>query len=319
VLLGVLLAGLAVATGADEPLPYSQAHGPARLAVEGGAVHDGKVEVPLAGVLRLVLTVEGGRALEVEPVKEITSSAGWTARPQPPEKIALGNDRVRWRQEFALEPMSPAAENVSVAPLRYREAGGEWQTVAWDAIPVQITRQVGSADLKQIHDIRPPIRPPEPPPWPRWPLGAAAAVLVAGLAVVVWRLARRRKPAPVPLSPQEWALRELDRVEGLDLPGKGEINLYHTLLSDTVRRYLELRFQLPASHQTTAEFFQALNGADQLTPPQRGLLREFLQRCDLAKFAGVLPSPDECAAAAAQARSFIEETGALAATAPSPA
>jgi hypothetical protein len=111
----------------------------------------------------------------------------------------------------------------------------------------------------------------------------------------------------------------LDRVAAQDLPARGEINLYHTLLSDTVRRYLELRFQLPASHQTTAEFLAAVAGSDQLTAAQRELLRDFFERCDLAKFAGASSSPEECAALAEQARSFVAETGAPAAANPTPA
>jgi hypothetical protein len=58
------------------------------------------------------------------------------------------------------------------------------------------------------------------------------------------------------------------------------------------------------------EFFQAVEGSDQLTPAQRELLRELLERCDLAKFARAVPSPGECAAVAAQARSFIADTSA---------
>jgi hypothetical protein len=46
----------------------------------------------------------------------------------------------------------------------------------------------------------------------------------------------------------------------------------------------------------------------QLTPPQQGLLREFLERCDMAKFARAAPPPDECRAVAAMARSFVQET-----------
>ena len=322
VLLAVALAGLRppAPVAADEPSAYMQQHGPARLVVEGGAVHDHKVVVPFAGVMHLVLTVEGGRGLEVEPVKEITTAEGWSVHPpRPPERTALGGDRVRWRQEFVLEPMKPAEDPLALAPLLYREGEGSWQTVTWESIPVQVTKEVSGTDLKQLHGIRPPIRPPEPPPWPRWPLVVAAALLLAGLGAGLWRLARRRRPGPAPLSPRNWALAELDRLEGLDLPAGGEINLYHTLLSDTVRRYLELRFQLPASHQTTAEFLKAVAGSDQLTPPQRELLRDIFVRCDLAKFARAAPPPEECAAVAALARSFIDETGAPATATPSPA
>jgi hypothetical protein len=317
VLLGVLLAG--VCRAADKPAPYPQQRGPARLDVEGATLRDGTVELPLSGVLHLVLTVEGGRGLEVEPVKEIAGADGWTVRPpRAPETTPLGDNRIRWRQALVLEPTRPGDNPVGQVALRYREGQGGWQTAEWGPLPVLVTKEVSGADLKQLHDIRPPIRPPEPPPWPRWPLAVAAAALLAGLAVVAWRLTRRRRPAPAPLAPREWALRELDRLAALDLPARGEINLFHTLLSDTVRRYLELRFQVPASHQTTAEFLAAMAGSDQLTPEQRELLRELFERCDLAKFAGAAASPEECGALAERARSFVVETAAPAAATPTP-
>src|SRR5262249_43577900 len=111
-----------------------------------------------------------------------------------------------------------------------------------------------------------------------------------------------------PLSPQEWAVRELDRLEALQLPEQGEIERYHTLLSDVLRRFLELRFQLHAPRQTTAEFLQAAETAQQLTPARPGLLREVLQRRDLAKCARAAASADECRATLTLARSFIAET-----------
>src|SRR5262249_20238867 len=96
----------------------------------------------------------------------------------------------------------------------------------------------------------------------------------------------------------------------LTIPGAAE--RYHTLLSDVVRGYLEKRFEVLASRQTTPEFLEAMRGSPQLTAPQQDLLREFLRRCDLAKFARANPSPEECRAAAAMARDFVEQTAAVA-------
>jgi hypothetical protein len=297
-----------VAGAAEDAAPYVQEHGPARLTVEGGTVRDGKVEVPLSGTLRVVFTVRGGAGLEVEPVKALTTAEGWAVRTSAAPQQTSANGRVSWRQEFVLEPAKPGELPLPLAPLRYRETAGPWRTVAWDAAPVQVTTEVATADLKQLHDVRGPIQLPEPPPWPRWPLGVALAVLLAGVAVGVWRLRRRTLPETPPLPPHEWALRELDRLETLNLPEQGEIDRYHTLLSDILRRFLELRFQLHAPRQTTAEFLQAAETSRQLAPAQQELLREFMQRCDLAKFARALASAEECRAAAELARSFISQT-----------
>jgi hypothetical protein len=85
------------------------------------------------------------------------------------------------------------------------------------------------------------------------------------------------------------------------------VERYHTLLSGVVRRYLEARFRLPARRQTTAEFLEAMRRAPQLNAGQQELLRDFLERCDLGKFAPVTPSAEECRATAGMARRLIEQ------------
>ncbi|HMF12209.1 MAG TPA: hypothetical protein VKE94_07880, partial [Gemmataceae bacterium] len=80
------------------------------------------------------------------------------------------------------------------------------------------------------------------------------------------------------------------------------------LVSDTIRRYLELRFRLRAPRQTTAEFLEAMRQSPNLNADQRTLLRDFLERCDLAKFARAEYSVEECKATAAMARSFVDQT-----------
>src|SRR5262249_36005948 len=104
------------------------------------------------------------------------------------------------------------------------------------------------------------------------------------------------------------AIRELSRLESMGLPQHGQAERFHTLLSDTVRRYLELRFQLRAPRQTTAEFLDAMRNSPQLDSGQRNLLRDFLERCDLAKFARAEYSTDECRNTADMARLFVDQT-----------
>jgi hypothetical protein len=303
------LGGACAAAADPGPAPYIRQRGPARLAIEGGTPQGGKLEVPLSGTLRVVLSVEGGHALEVETGKAITTSEGWSVSPSgQPQRSTLPEGRVRWQQEFLLSPAKPGALPLAIAPLRYREAAGAWKTIAWGPVPVLVTTEVDSADLKQLHDIPGPLGYPPPPPWPRWPLGVAIGLALAAAGVVLWRLRRRPGPEAPPPSPTEWALGQLDRLDQLNLPGQGEINRYFTLLSDTLRRYLELRFQLRAPRQTTAEFLQTPETTRQLSPAQQELLRDFLQRCDLAKFARAPASPEECRSAADLARLFIAET-----------
>lgn len=127
----------------------------------------------------------------------------------------------------------------------------------------------------------------------------AAALTLAGW--LVWYT--RRRPASS-ASPAEGALGELARL-GAALP---DAERFYTRLAEIVRRYLELRFGSPAPRQTTPEFLAAARQAPRLSAAQQALLGELLTQCDLVKFARSEPGPQECRAALARARTFVEET-----------
>ena len=71
-------------------------------------------------------------------------------------------------------------------------------------------------------------------------------------------------------------------------------------VSDTVRWYLEGRFDFRAPERTTEEFLIELKGSSLLMPDQKESLGDFLNYCDLVKFAKFLPAAD-------QAESALEE------------
>ena len=57
--------------------------------------------------------------------------------------------------------------------------------------------------------------------------------------------------------------------------------------SETIREYIEQRFGIVATQRTTEEFMQSvLAGANSSLAQHRELLSQFLQQCDLVKFAG---------------------------------
>jgi hypothetical protein len=182
------------------------------------------------------------------------------------------------------------------------------------------TREQPPTDLSQLRDITGIEKVPAAPADDRWMiwLGVSLAVAVVGLVVFWWLRRRRALPAPA-APPGPWALVELDRVEALALPVSGRVERYHTLISDVIRRYLELRYALRAPQQSTEEFLEAMRSSPHLPAEQKELLRDFLGRCDLAKFARAGFSAEECAVAARMARQFVEQTMTAAYRSPQPA
>jgi len=81
-----------------------------------------------------------------------------------------------------------------------------------------------------------------------------------------------------------------------------------TLVSDTIRGYLEERFNFRAPERTTEEFLNELRETDLLMPDQKDSLGDFLQQCDLVKFARYEPTVVELRALHESAVRLVSET-----------
>jgi hypothetical protein len=88
----------------------------------------------------------------------------------------------------------------------------------------------------------------------------------------------------------------------------GQAREFCIAVSDTVRWYLEERFEFRAPERTTEEFLIELQATNLLTPDRKQSLSEFLQRCDLVKFARYEPGRPELQDLHAAAVRLVEET-----------
>jgi hypothetical protein len=179
-------------------------------------------------------------------------------------------------------------------------ANGEWQrgkqnmsTVLW-----QLWRNFASCDLfggqvpnlphiprsilaaEEFHDIVPPVGYSLVSPWL---IFAIAFVVLSLLGFVIWWFARRRKQPLPPKLPRQIALEELERIrDEIERVGAYEFSIR---VSDILRRYVTRQYGLPATRQTSIEFLTALANASPFSADEKSLLEDFLNRCDLIKFA----------------------------------
>jgi hypothetical protein len=164
------------------------------------------------------------------------------------------------------------------------------------------TAGTNAAAAQDIHDIRDPV-----------PLGPDLTLLwvllgVAAVAGLIWWWLKRKKPEridPALLIPPHRRAKERLRAatELLSDP-----YAFCSLVSDVIRVYLEERFNLHAPDRTTEEFLEELRAGSQLNEDQKGLLENFLTKCDLVKFARVEPSEPELRDLLEAALRLIDET-----------
>jgi hypothetical protein len=286
-----------------------QKKGPGEVIVTGTNPDADQVEVALSGSLSITVRIEGAASMQVEPVQAVTASNQWKERRRQSPLEKQSDDRKLWEQEFALEPQRVGEVLLSLAPLRYRENANEsWQTIVWDPIPVKVTTEITQADPKELRDIPPPeseSRSGGDHLWLGWAVGG---LILAAVGVAGWAFNRRLQRGKPPVSPERWAMKELDRIRGMGLADDNYGIKQHALVSDVLRRYLELRFQLKAPGKTTMELLATLQQGGHLTAPQFAVLRDALDRSDLAKFARVCPTSEECSQLDNLVRTLISET-----------
>jgi hypothetical protein len=170
--------------------------------------------------------------------------------------------------------------------------------------PSNAVSNLAATGTNALHDIKPPVAIPSGWAWVFWVL---ASLAMAGLLFWAWGYWQKRQaarpPAPV-IPPHIRAKQKLQEALAL----LSQPKQFCILVSDTIRWYLEERFDFRAPERTTEEFLYELQGTNLLTPDQKTSLGEFLNRCDLVKFARYEPGEPELRDLHASGVRLVEET-----------
>jgi Domain of unknown function (DUF4381) len=133
---------------------------------------------------------------------------------------------------------------------------------------------------EEFHDIAPPVDYSLIPPWLVFVI---TFLILSLLGLVVWWFVQRPKPELPPKAPREIALGELEQIRGeIDRMSPYQFSIR---VSDILRRYVTQQYGLPATRQTSIEFLTAAAKAPSFSADEKSLLEDFLNRCDLIKFA----------------------------------
>lgn len=89
---------------------------------------------------------------------------------------------------------------------------------------------------------------------------------------------------------------------------KGLFKEFFTRVADIARRYMENRFNVRAPHMSTEEFLYSLKISGHLNEDQKAALKEFLNSCDMVKFAQYAPTIKEAERNFDLARKLVEDT-----------
>ena len=162
--------------------------------------------------------------------------------------------------------------------------------------------------MNDIKDVKPPVYLPD-----FWWLLWLLLILIA-VAAGIYLLLRYKKPSKAPVVPQvpelpawEKAYQQLEALRRENLLDRGLFKEFFTRVSDIARQYMEDRFKIRAPHMTTEEFLYYLGITGHLNETQKNLLKEFLNSCDMVKFAKYAPTIKEALTNFDLAKRLVDE------------
>jgi len=214
------------------------------------------------------------------------------------------------RGSIVLAPFEEGTYHLPDIPVLRKTGPAAPDTLLFEALDVEVKTMPVDTATFVIHDIKGQMTYPltfqELLPW------IGGVLLLAALAVLAVRLARRRRSAAEARKPRDpayiVALRELDKWRGDRFWAPDRQKAYYSGITDTLKTYIEDRFGIDAPEMTTAELFAALKEVEDLPEELREQTREVFECADFVKFAKHVASEEENARALPTAVRFVTST-----------
>ena len=169
-----------------------------------------------------------------------------------------------------------------------------WKDLTTENLKITVESLVASEE-GDIRDIKPPLEIPKN--WWRTIRFAVAGLLVLLVIVLVFIYLKRRKQGKslIPRRekptrpPHETAIEELEKLIQEQLLEKGETKEYYIRISEIIRQYIEDRFFIIALEMTTHQLIESMKESE-VEPEVCNEVENFLNQCDLVKFAKYKPN-----------------------------
>jgi hypothetical protein len=210
---------------------------------------------------------------------------------------------------FVIDTRLFAPGEFSTPPLTITvtDGAGQLSDVTAEAVPITLASILVEGD-SDLRDIKPQAEIPFVNLLP-WIAGGLLLAALASLAFLWWkhRQARLALAAVDNRLPHEIALDDLTRIGQLGLPEQNRFKEHYTLVSDTIRIYVERTQGVPLLERTTGEIRGGLRNSS-LTDNNTRQLIVFLEESDLVKFSKFTPTEAEAYELITEARQIVEAT-----------
>jgi len=227
------------------------------------------------------------------------------------DPIKLENGRVEQKQIYVLETYLTGTYEIPPVKVHY---GYHESTNLISSTPicVEVTSVAEEGDLfSGIRDIKSPVGIIEIIKENVWFLPGIILIFLILIALIIYIVKRQKNKEEVSkpkLPAHEIAYAALKDLYNKNLVDNGFIKEYYFEVSDILRHYIEDRFALRAPERTTEEFLHELHLTNSLTAIHQELLKNFLEECDMVKFANFSADQSDAQRVHDVTVEFIEET-----------
>ncbi len=264
--------------------------------------------VTIGDLVTVKLSVKHPETLKIAFPPVGTSLGEWAVRSSkqlPPTKLTAGS--VEDTLELQLAAYKTGTFEVPALNVETVKSSGAKEVLASEPIKIAVQsvltgKQDTLKDLKPQAEIEPDYKP--------FLFFLAALASAAYLVYRFIQYFKRRTKAPV-LKPErmrsaeEIAREAIERLLARKLVEQGHFKQFYLELSEIIKRFLGSNLGVHSLERTTEEFTRDLRDVS-VPSAQYRMIREFLEDCDLVKFAKYRPGTAEVEQIIARSRAMID-------------
>jgi len=273
-----------------------------------------KITIAETLLLEFEAAIEPEYEVQMPKVDKVLENFGIVDWDDLGDRLDEKNNRVR-KYRYRLEPFLSGEYQLPAFTFEFYDAnstGDEEKNheLASEPIDIEVTSLLGEqrselviADIENVVEM-----PQKGSLWWVWVLIAVMVVCGAAAAAVYIRRKRGAELVRIFKPAHQIAYGRLHALIKEDLINAGKIKQFYERITDILRHYIEHRFALRAPERTTEEFLIELQYTDVLGESDKKSIGEFLQHCDLVKFARHAPTTDQIQKTFDLVKNFIEKT-----------
>ena len=182
---------------------------------------------------------------------------------------------------------------IPAIPVKYVDTDSTEKEVSSEKIILVVEPvKANPNDKDDVRDVKPPLSIPHS--FWFWFFTVIIPLLAIGAFFLVRYLKGKNvnkviESAEPSRPPHETAYERLAKLKELKLVEEGKVREHYYILSEIIRMYLEARYELPVVERTTSEAHKELLASGKLKRKEVTVVKDFLEECDLVKFAKAIP------------------------------